>query len=284
LSKQIGKRLPNIDHATVADFGDEWTRFDQRNLPAAELDALFDQYFKVFPWESISHDAEGFDMGCGSGRWAARIAKRVGVLHCVDASEEALVVARRNLSHLDNCVFHHASVDSLPLKDASMDFGCSLGVLHHVPDTAAGIEACVRKLKPGAPFLLYLYYDFEGRPRWFRLLWRATDLARRRISRLPRRAKVMVTTVIASLVYLPAARLAKGLHRLGRSTAGMPLAQYKDLSFYTMRTDALDRFGTRLEKRFSRKQIDEMMRAAGLTDVRFSESVPFWCAVGYRGP
>jgi ubiquinone/menaquinone biosynthesis C-methylase UbiE len=276
--------LSNIDHATVADFGDEWTRFDQRNLPEAELDALFDQYFKVFPWGSLSHDAEGFDMGCGSGRWAARVAKRVGMLHCVDASEKALAVARRNLSQLDNCVFHHASVDSLPLKDASMDFGYSLGVLHHVPDTAAGIEACVRKLKPGAPFLLYLYYDFEGRPRWFRLLWRATDLARRRISRLPRRAKVMVTTVIASLVYLPAARLAKGLHRLGRSTAGMPLAYYKDLSFYTMRTDALDRFGTRLEQRFSREQIAQMMQAGGLIDVRFSESVPFWCAVGYRGP
>jgi hypothetical protein len=158
-----------------------------------------------------------------------------------------------------------------------------LGVLHHVPDTAAGIEACVRKLKPGAPFLLYLYYDFEGRPLWFRLLWKGTDLARRRISRLPHRTKVAITTAIAALVYLPAARLAKALDRAGRSSAGMPLAYYKDLSFYTMRTDALDRFGTRLEQRFSRRQIDEMMRAAGLVDVTFSESMPFWCAAGYRG-
>jgi 2-polyprenyl-3-methyl-5-hydroxy-6-metoxy-1,4-benzoquinol methylase len=32
-----------------------------------------------------------------------------------------------------------------------------LGVLHHIPDTAAAMRDCVRKLKLGAPFLFYLY-------------------------------------------------------------------------------------------------------------------------------
>lgn len=274
--------MPNIDPDTVAGFGDEWTRFDQTELSEAELEALFEQYFAVFPWEALAPDAEGFDLGCGSGRWARRVAGRVGRLHCIDASEEALEVARRNLSHLNNCEFHHASVDAISLEDASMDFGYSLGVLHHVPDTAAGIKACVEKLKPGAPLLLYLYYDFEGRPGWFRALWKTSDLVRRRVSMLPRRAKLIVTTGMAALVYWPLARLSKLVGRAGRSTEQLPLSYYKDLSFYTMRTDALDRFGTRLEQRFSRTQIEQMMRAAGLTDVRFSDSVPFWCAVGAR--
>ena len=44
-----------------------------------------------------------------------------------------------------------------------MDFGYSLGVLHHIPDTCAGIKACARLLKRGGPFLVYLYYAFDNR-------------------------------------------------------------------------------------------------------------------------
>jgi hypothetical protein len=49
-----------------------------------------------------------------------------------------------------------------------------------------------------------------------------------------------------------------------------------------MRTDALDRLGTRLEHRFNRAQIQEMMASAGLADVRFSDASPYWCAVGIK--
>jgi hypothetical protein len=49
-----------------------------------------------------------------------------------------------------------------------------------------------------------------------------------------------------------------------------------------MRTDALDRFGTRLEQRYTKAEIEEMMKRAGLVDIRFSDSAPFWCAVGYK--
>ena len=141
------------------------------------------------------------------------MAPRVGQLHCIDASPAALEVARQNLAGKDNCQFHCASVDAIPLADASADFGYSLGVLHHVPDTQKGIAECVRKLKPGAPFLIYLYYAFDNRPWWFRMLWKVSDLFRRAISRLPFGIKSVLCDLIAALVYLPLARTAKALHR-----------------------------------------------------------------------
>jgi hypothetical protein len=49
-----------------------------------------------------------------------------------------------------------------------------------------------------------------------------------------------------------------------------------------MRTDALDRFGTSLEQRFTRAEIQRMMEAAGLERVSFRDGAPYWCAVGYR--
>lgn len=273
----------NFDAETVAGFGDEWSSFDQTELTDEELDAIFAQYFAIFPWDRIAPSAVGFDMGCGSGRWARRVAGRVAQLHCIDASERALQAAERNLATHSNCVLHHASVEATSLHERSMDFGYSLGVLHHVPDTQAALRACVRLLKPGAPLLVYLYYDLDDRPAWYRALWRFSDGMRRRLSVAPHGTKLAASTLIALLAYWPLARGTRVATLLGLPGArNVPLSYYAERSFYTMRTDAYDRFGTRLEQRFSRAEIATMLQRAGLEEIRFSESEPFWCALGIR--
>ncbi len=275
----------NLERETVKGFGEEWSHYDQSLLRADEREAILQAYFRVFPEHVLSRDAIGFDLGCGSGRWAACIAPKVGQLHCIDASDQALSVAEKNLHGQENVRFHHASVDAIPLPDDSMDFGYSLGVLHHVPDTAHGVRSCVEKLKPGAPLLLYLYYACENRPFWFRAIWRTSDVARRVICRLPFVLKNILCTLLATVVYLPLARSAFVLEKLRVSRAlvsVIPLSSYRDKSFYTMRTDSVDRFGTRLEQRFTKQQIQRMMEEGGLERIEFSPAEPFWCAVGYR--
>ena len=163
-----------------------------------------------------------------------------------------------------------------------MDFGYSLGVLHHVPDTEAALAECVAKLKPNAPFLLYVYYDLENRPPWFRLVWRTSDRLRRGISRLPFRSRLAVCTAMAAIVYWPLARLARQAERMGVPVSQIPLSAYRNKSFYWMRTDALDRFGTSLEKRYSRSEVEQLMRRAGLGPVFVSDDDPFWCACGRK--
>lgn len=272
----------NVDSATVAGFGYEWSRFDQAGMPADEVERVFAKYFSEFPWETLPLDAAGFDAGCGSGRWARLASLRVGTLHCIDASAEALAVARRNLADRPNCVMHLASVSDMPMPDESLDFGYSLGVLHHVPDTLAALRACQAKLKPGAPFLVYLYYAMDGRPAWFRAVWRTSNVMRQGISRLPHPLRLGVTSTIAATAYWPLARFSRWRARHGKDVSRSPLSFYRDSSFYTMRTDALDRFGTRLEKRFTRQQIEGMLREAGFERIRFREGEPFWCAVGWK--
>jgi SAM-dependent methyltransferase len=272
----------NLDEQTVDGFGAEWSTFDQSAVPVDELERIFRSYFAIFPWDELPAKPEGFDLGCGSGRWARFVAARVHRLHCIDASPAALDVARRALRDAPNCRFHAASVDGMPLADGTMDFGYSLGVLHHVPDTPAAIASAARALKPGAPLLLYLYYALENRPWWFRALWRVSDRGRRSVAAMPHAAKLVCTTAIATIVYLPLARLARALERRGRDVADLPLADYRHRSFYTLRTDAYDRFGTRLEQRFTAAEIERMMLAAGLERIVFSPEAPFWCAVGRR--
>ena len=272
----------NLDPGTVRGFGDEWRRFDQSVLDEKEHELMFRRYFAVFPWEQVGEGAVGMDVGCGSGRWARLVAPRVGRLLCIDPSAEALSVARKNLQGQANCDFFEASVDELPVPDGSLDFAYALGVFHHVPDTRRAIADCVKKLKPDAPLLLYIYYALENRPWWYRLLWRPSDWLRRVISRAPPGVRYFATQMLAGVVYWPLARSARFLERVGIRIDSFPLSAYRGVSFYTMRTDALDRFGTRLEHRFTAREIESMMTHAGLERIEFSGSVPYWCAVGHK--
>ena len=72
------------------------------------------------------------------------------------------------------------------------------------------------------------------------------------------------------------------LERIGAMPRSWPLAFYRRRSFYVMRTDAFDRFCTRLEQRFTRAQIGEMLQSAGFTEIRFSDNEPYWVAVAVK--
>jgi len=273
----------NQDDDVVEGFGDEWSRFSQESLGQEEKQKIFTDYFKLFPWDTLpAGSSTGADIGCGSGRWASLVAPRVGHLHLIDASRRALEVARNNLAGETNVSFYHSSVSDIPLEDDSLDFAYSLGVLHHVPDTNAAIASVARKLKPGAPLLLYLYYAFDNRPLWYRGIWWCSDLMRRLVSGLPHTFRYAVSQLLALTVYWPLARLARLLEKLGFLPESWPLMYYRNKSLYTMRTDALDRFGTRLEQRFTKKQIRSMLEENGFEGIRFSDSQPFWCAIGFK--
>jgi ubiquinone/menaquinone biosynthesis C-methylase UbiE len=278
----MSKLQQNADQQVIEDFGAEWERFDQHLLHEDERERLFAAYFAIFPWDALPPSPRGMDIGCGSGRWAKSVAPRVGHLMAVDPAAAALQVARRNLAAHANISFHNADVDHLPAEDGSLDFAYSLGVLHHLPDTAHAIATVARKLKPGAPFLIYLYYALDNRPRWFRALWRLSNALRGVISAAPRPLKILACEAIAAVIYWPLARGAYIAERLGMDARNFPLSAYRQLSYYTMRTDALDRFGTRLEHRYTRDQIRSMLERAGFFDIAFHEGEPYWCAVARR--
>tara|TARA_A100001388_G_C28322023_1_gene290355 strand:- start:131 stop:466 length:336 start_codon:yes stop_codon:yes gene_type:complete len=109
-----------------------------------------------------------------------------------------------------------------------------------------------------------------------------TDILRKLISRLPFPLKLIISRVIALLIYFPLARISLLIEKIGFDVSNLPLSSYRSKSFYTMLTDSLDRFGTKLEKRFSKKQIHEMMTKCGLKSIKFSDTDPYWVCVGYK--
>jgi ubiquinone/menaquinone biosynthesis C-methylase UbiE len=272
----------NLEKKVILDFGNEWSSLDQSTIKNFELKKAFYQYFKIFPKSYLSKKLEGFDMGCGSGRWAKMIAPKVKKINCLDPSSKALKVAKQNLKKFKNISFYKQGVNTNTLKKNSQDFGYCLGVLHHISDTNKGIKSCYKILKKNSPFLLYLYYRFDNRPLWFKFIWMLSNFLRRFISHLPFSIKKIITFFIALVVYYPLSKISKLFFNLGFDVSNFLLSDYKNKSFYFMITDSLDRFGTKLEKRFTKKEIQEMLLKAGFKNIKFSNNAPYWVALAWK--
>jgi SAM-dependent methyltransferase len=271
----------NKNDRVIKEFGEEWTKYDFTNRAEEKIFESFQQYFDIFPWALISQESEGFDMGCGSGRWAQFVAPKVKKLFCIEPSK-AINVAKSNLKEFPNVRYLEETTETCSLDDASQDFGYCLGVLHHIPNTESALKDCSRLLKQGAPFLLYLYYNFENKPWWFRGIWKVSDLFRKIISSLPKTPKNLICELIAITIYFPLARLSLLLEKLGIDVSNIPLSDYRKKPFYISRNDALDRFGTRLEQRYSKLQVTEMLKNTGFENITISLGTPYWCYLAFK--
>jgi SAM-dependent methyltransferase len=160
----------------------------------------------------------------------------------------------------------------------------SIGVFHHIPDTRKALNDCVKKVKKGGYFFVYLYYNLDRRGPVYKALFKLSSLVRQVVSRLPGKIKHFVCDVLAILFYMPFILAGRFIKFLGFKDLAkrMPLHGYQNRSLFMIRNDTLDRFGTRLEQRFSEKEVIEMMKNAGLTDIVISPGIPYYHAVGRK--
>jgi len=271
----------NIDLETVKSFGEEWHKFS--SFSEHEIANAGNQYFDIL-LDKINKESIVLDVGCGSGRWSKYLAPLVKHIEAIDPSD-AVIVANELLKEEDNIRVTQGSVENIPFPDESFDVVFSLGVLHHIPDTQKAIADCVRKVKKNGHFLVYLYYSLDNRSFFYKLLFFVSDILRKFICKMSKRQKQLVCDGIAYSIYLPlvyCSRLLKRILPFSSIYKKIPLSYYTDKSFKIIKNDALDRFGTPLEQRFSKKEIEKMMVNAGLTDIEFSANEPYWHAVGKK--
>ncbi len=272
----------NLDVETVSSFGEEWTKFDR--FSDEEIKVAGDQYFDIVPEGLLTKNTVVLDLGCGTGRWTKYVAPKVGAVEAVDPSE-AVFSAAKLTDDLAHVRITQASVSNIPFADESFDFIICLGVLHHIPDTQQALTDLCKKLKKNGHILLYLYYSLDNRGRGYKLLFHTSTLFRKIVSKLPKGLKKFVCDLIACTVYMPFVWLTRGLRGIFGAKnwiRKIPLSYYADKSFNIIRNDALDRFGTPLEQRFSKKEIEAMLQKAGVSSNTFSNSEPFWHVLGQK--
>ena len=271
----------NIDPKTVNSFSNEWKKFS--NFDVEEIKLIGNEYFDIINETVLNKNSYVLDLGCGMGRWSYYLASKVKFIEAIDPSDSVFSAAQM-LKNVENIRISKTGVDNIPFGDKSFDFAFSLGVLHHIPDTSHALKKLVEKVKIGGNVLIYLYYNLDNRGLLYKFTFYLSNILRLFISKLPFYLKLFISNLIAFFIYLPFVGLAKITKLAFRNNfyKKMLLSYYLNKAFKVMRNDALDRFGTPLEQRFSRNQIIEMMENAGLGSIIVSPNAPFWHATGTR--
>jgi SAM-dependent methyltransferase len=265
--------------ATQESFGYEWEHFDAL-LPDYEQEVQ--NYFHIVP-ENKLEDAMILDAGCGMGRWAHYVCRKpIRRLYALDFSRSidrsARTLANMNVAH---CI--QADVCRLPFRPQTFDFVYSLGVLHHLENPDLGMASLVKSMKENGALLVYLYYALENRPAFYRAIFGVITWARRMTSKLPKPWMHRLAWVIGVCIYLPLARFAWLLEKIGlrRAAKNIPLYHYRNATIRFMVGDAFDRFATPIENRYKRTEIEAWLNRYDLSPV-FSERTPYWVAYSQR--
>lgn len=270
----------NRDENVISHFGGEWKAFNYLDSERLEdVREQFNSYVRPLPQGFLTRkDLVIADFGAGSGRWAHFFLDSAKQVYMLEPGVESFALLRQRFATSPKAVLLNETVSDNSVPDSSLDLAVSLGVLHHIPSTLKGIQDISKKIKPGGYFLCYLYYALENKPFAYRLLWKFSNLFRLAISKLPFIARRAVCEIIAGIFYFPLARVSKAVEKLGMSTGNIPLHHYAQMSYYVMRNDAYDRFGTSLEQRFTRSEITEMLIQSGfdMSTLTFSKDEPFW--------
>lgn len=271
----------NIDTEVVDAFGEEWLKF--KDFSDEDIDTAAAEYFDILDESIINKNTYALDIGCGTGRWTRYLAERAGFIEVIDPGK-AVFAAAHVLRNTENVRIAKASVETIPFDDETFDFAMSIGVLHHIPNTQKAMQDCVKKVKKGGYFYCYLYYNFDTKGVLFKMLFTMSNFLRLIISKMPALLKKIICDLLAVILYMPFVLSSRFFNFIGlkKISEKIPLHEYANKSFFIIRNDSLDRFGTKLEQRFSKLQVKELMENSGLENIIISPNSPFYHAVGRK--
>jgi ubiquinone/menaquinone biosynthesis C-methylase UbiE len=145
------------------------------NMPPSIIQADFDRlalladhsrdhngYYDDFLLKHMpSPCAEALEIGCGTGVFSRRLARRSTRVLAIDLSPQMIRIARGGSAQCTNLEFQVADAMSYEFPDAHFDCIASIATLHHLP-LAEILPKLQRTLKPGGTLLILDLYKAHG--------------------------------------------------------------------------------------------------------------------------
>jgi SAM-dependent methyltransferase len=252
----------SVSRRTAESFAYEWGHFGD---PRSEWRKNFDDYMQPHAAGSLSGQLI-LDVGAGSGRHSAQAARSGASVVAIDVGR-SIDVTRRNVP--PEVLTLQADAQNLPLARDAFDMVMSIGVLHHLANTAEAVSGLVPFVRPGGHLHIYLYWQPEIP--WHRTVLRAVTAARRVTTRMPFWLLHNLCYPLSVLLWLGFV-LPHRLLRLNPRTANLaealPLGTYADYPFGVLVNDQFDRFSAPIEQRFTRDEVWSLLQSAGLKEIQ----------------
>lgn len=107
------------------------------------------------------------DVGCGNGYVLSRYAQEGATVCGIDITTAGVDLCRKRFENLGLAGdFQVADAEELPFGDSAFDCVCSMGVLHHVPNTEKAVAEIFRVLKPSGRLIVMLYHRHSAQYRF----------------------------------------------------------------------------------------------------------------------
>jgi SAM-dependent methyltransferase/uncharacterized protein YbaR (Trm112 family) len=256
----------------ASSFGFEWNRWPRVQFEAENVGRPMAGHTTRM-WERITRadgDLRGraiVEFGCGAGRFLDVVRRKGGTAVGLELSAAAQA-ARANLGEDPDVLVVQGDLLNPPLRDAAFDGGYSIGVLHHTPDPARGLERLARSIRAGGWVACSVYPKGEF----------YDDRCVRRTRRLHRRLKpllgyrfALAYSYASAYLWAPLSARARAIPGLGRTLDYIERNWLVTLALPDRRWRALDVFDAitpEIASTHTGEEVKRWFASAGCTGVR----------------
>jgi SAM-dependent methyltransferase len=261
-----------LTERTIADFGDQWTRFQGNEGYYGSAELFRDMCGPLLDPTEVQGRRVG-DIGSGTGR-IVRMLLDAGAAHVLAVEPSAAVeVMRQNLvEYGDRVEFLRTTGERIPPRE--LDLITSIGVLHHIPDPTPVVQAACAALRPGGRMLVWLY-GREGNATYLAL----TQPLRAITTRLPH-GPVFLLARIATALLAPYVALCR---HLPLPLRGYFVAVFGKMSYRKRELIVYDQLRPAYAKYYTREEAVSLLRNHGFDDVRLHHRHGYsWTVIGTR--
>ena len=224
------------------------------------------------------------DVGCGFGRHMYVASDEGAEVVGVDLSG-GVDIAYQNVEGRPRCHVVQANIHERPFRDDAFDVVWSFGVLHHMPDPAAGFRALVEFARQDGGLVAIWVYGYRGMDFSYRLShMRGLHAVTRTLSDSSRvRASQAVAGILSAFYWEPLRLLRRA--GLGTIIDRFPLTDYISHGWQARVAGVHDRLSTPITHFHDKEELREWFCEARLTSVRVENTDGRgWRAFGRRDP
>jgi len=262
-----------LQEKTISDFGEQWQRYQDNDGFYASLDILVERFSELFDVTDLS-GLRVAEIGSGTGR-IVKMLLTAGAAH-VTALEpsDAYHVLTKNVSEFNYKVACLKLPGDKIQPGSEFDIVFSVGVIHHIPNPLATIQAAHSALKPGGKIAIWVY-GREGNGLYLNIAQPIRTISRR----LPPTA----LAVASWLLDIP-----MQLYMRACAHLPLPLASYMNgviarLTPAQRRLVIYDQLNPHYAKYYKKQEVIELLQQGGFSDVQVSHFRGYsWSAVGYK--